>query len=88
MEEIMRVLSVEIGTRFGGTDGEHRAANYLRSSFEAENLETDLQSPEKPVTETAAFGRVQPCQSCWSAPGVRAGASFLSGLGWRGVSRS
>ena len=39
----MRELSEKIGPRFGGTEGEHRAAHFLRDAFEAEGVEAELQ---------------------------------------------
>lgn len=43
MEAIMLLLSQEIGTRFGGTRGEHRAAQRLHRAFADEGLPVRLQ---------------------------------------------
>lgn len=43
MERIMLDLSEEIGVRFGGQEGEHRAARYLKDKFEEYGLPARLQ---------------------------------------------
>jgi len=43
IRKILEVLSVEIGPRFGGTEGEHRAAFFLRDAFEEAGAPADLQ---------------------------------------------
>lgn len=43
METVMRMLSEDVGVRFGGTEGEHQAAHRLRDAFAAESVPTRLQ---------------------------------------------
>lgn len=43
IRKILETLSVEIGPRFGGTDGEHRAAFFLRDAFDEAGAPAELQ---------------------------------------------
>jgi Iap family predicted aminopeptidase len=84
VETIMRTLSEKVGPRFSGTEGEHRAAHFLRNAFEAEGVETELQryrfvgwslTREPTVTITAPERR-----KCSAAPIIYSGSTPSEGL--------